>query len=332
MTSSAAGDTFVVAFDGTLHVPASGTYRFVLDLDWFSEDPHFAFEPLGGSVLRVGDRVVLRHAHAPRAEGTVVLDAGTYPLSLVYHKYWGQRSTVARLAVEGPDAPLHVLNVPGTLPEPVPPPRIAIDVGPEPYVLRSMVWLPSDSGSEKRTHAVSVGSPEGVHYAMDLDAGALLYVWKGPFVDATPMWHSRGTDQIAVPLGSVVRLGGAPVLARLDDRSTAWPDSLDEGAYRFEGYDLDAEGRPTFRYRLDDLDVRDRLVPGDGGLVRTLTVDGAPGRGTSAYGTSPSDTSSAGYLTARTSSASDAYSGRSEMSATTMVNARVWVLDASSVT
>ena len=268
----ASGDTFAVAFDGALHAPTAGIYRFVLDLGWFSDDPHFSQEVLGGSELRVGDRVVLDHEQAARAEGTVVLEAGTHPFSLVYYKHWGYRTNFARLTVEGPDTPPVVLNVAGTLPERTPPARIAVDVDDEPYVLRSMIR----HRGERRTHAVSVGSPNGMHYAMDLDLGALLYVWKGPFVDATPMWHSRGTDQVAVPLGSVVSFGGATPLARLSGNGTAW---VEEGSYRFDGYELDAAGRPTFRYRVGELAVADRLVPDGEGLVRTLRVQGAAGAG-----------------------------------------------------
>lgn len=272
-------DTFAVAFEGLFHAPTAGAYRFSLDLDWMTDDPHFSQIHLGGGALRVGDAEVLQHRGAPApAEGTVELAAGAHPLRLVYYKHWtnnwGPRSRLARLGVEGPDAPFHLLNAPGTVPAHRPPSVLPVPVGGTPYVLRSMVRF----DGVKRTHAVSVGDPAGVHYALDLDQGALLYAWKGPFVDAAPMWEGRGSEQVAVPLGSVVRFDGAPAVARLADSRAPWPTALPEEGYHLEGYSLGPDDRPTFRYRVGDVSVHDHLAPGAGGLVRTLTLEGPAGQ------------------------------------------------------
>ena len=52
-------------------------------------------------------------------------------------------------------------------------------------ILRSFVDLP---GNVRLTHSVNVGSPEGLHYTYDMDNGMLAQVWRGGFLDATPMW------------------------------------------------------------------------------------------------------------------------------------------------
>ena len=143
--------------------------------------------------------------------------------------------------------------------------------GDEPYVLRSFVT----HRDEKRTHVVSVADPAGVHYSYDAEQGSLIALWRGPFMETTEMWRNRGEPQLAVPLGSVVSLPGAPAIAVLPDPSAAWPDSMEAG-YRFLGYDLDEARRPVFRYRLDDLQVPDpggplpevpQVVPGLAGDV-----------------------------------------------------------------
>jgi hypothetical protein len=132
---------------------------------------------------------------------------------------------------------------------------------------------------QKRTHAVSVANPEGAHYSLDLRQGALLQVWKGDFVETTSMWHSRGDAQEAIPLGSVLPLSGQPSLALLPSKDAAWPDSVQQGSgpFRFKGYRLDQQGRPTFNYQLGSLEVSERLVPSDQGreLQHELTISGS---------------------------------------------------------
>jgi hypothetical protein len=70
-------------------------------------------------------------------------------------------------------------------------------------ILRSFSDLP---GGIRVTHGVNVGSPEQVHYTYDLDKGMIVQIWRGGFLDATPMWHDRG-DGSSRPAGSVQYLG-----------------------------------------------------------------------------------------------------------------------------
>lgn len=273
-------DQFAVVYEGRVQVPVSGRYRFDLELDWVTGDPHFEGAAIGGGALRIGgagaERVVLVHPGLARAaSGGVDLEAGTHPFTLTYFKNRSWHGPAVWLYAEGPGVARHVLNAPGSLPEPAFADPILVDPAGAPVLLRSMAV----HGEGRRTHAVSVGDPAGVHYTLDLAQGALLYVWKGPFVDATPMWHSRGQDQLAIPRGSVVMLAGRPALAHLDDPAAPWP-TVAAADYRFLGYDLDDAGRPTFRYRLGDVQVADRLVPSDEGraLRRTLTLTAPPGR------------------------------------------------------
>ena len=254
-------DTFAVAFDGVLHVPTSGVHRFTLALDWITGDPHFQAQNIGGGVLLIDGQTALEHDGKHReATGQIDLDAGRYPFTLAYFKNRQWHAPMMALTVEGPDTPLRALNAPGSLPEPSSVGAILVAPEREPVVLRSFI----EHGGTKRTHAVSVGDPSGIHYSIDAGQAALLYVWRGPFLDATPMWDSRGQDQLAMPQGSILTLSGSPSLAFLDDETTPWPDSVNHAApYRFQGYDLDEAERPTFRYHLGEVAVHDQLVPSD---------------------------------------------------------------------
>ena len=125
-------------------------------------------------------------------------------------------------------------------------------------------------------HAVNVGFPHHVSFAYDLENGAVFQVWKGNFLNATPMWWSRG-DGTTRANGSVLQLNAASPLAVLNTGDATWPDSLsDQLPYTPKGYELDDTGCPTFKYTLGGLAVDDKISPLDSGkrLVRRVAITG----------------------------------------------------------
>ncbi|GAA4922986.1 DUF1080 domain-containing protein [Mucilaginibacter defluvii] len=151
--------------------------------------------------------------------------------------------------------------------------QVFVTVTDEPVLLRSFV----DINDKKRvTHAVNAGYPGNISYSYDLGTGALFQVWKGGFVDGTPMWLFRGDGNTTV-IGSKVPLTDAPAIAVLGSETTVWPDSLlADQAFRSRGYELDDKGYPTFKYEVSQLKVDDKLTSEDGGrsLTRVVTVNG----------------------------------------------------------
>lgn len=141
----------------------------------------------------------------------------------------------------------------------------------KPYLLRSFM----ESGDKKLNYVISMGSPQGLNYSYNLRQGAWLQVWRGGFMDATEMWHHRGKSQLARPLGSVVPFSDAPAVAKLSDAGAKWPESLAFDELQNEGYLLDREGVPTFRYATHGTKIADKIVPLPDGkaFMRTLTVE-----------------------------------------------------------
>ncbi|MFD2163084.1 family 16 glycoside hydrolase [Paradesertivirga mongoliensis] len=193
--------------------------------------------------------------------------------------------TNAGLAFKGEAGPVAFRNVSyRQLPQAQPSPSsgryrpatnpISLDPTDSPYILRS--FLNFNSG--KRTHAVSVGSPGGINYSYDLKQGTLLQVWRGQFLNMTDMWHERGEPQTAKPLGSVILLSEEPALAVLSDPSATWPAAIPFDDFANKGYSLDANGLPTFRYRLGTADIADKMEPdaNSGGLRRSISIENAP--------------------------------------------------------
>ena len=253
-------DQFALVFTGEMTIPTPGSYLWVT-------------QARGGVRLVIDGQEAISYGGESAQNNTQVnevrLEGGTYPFMLSYFKNgreWQDASL--RVEYEGPGIPRQSLTPTASAPPTGPPEPIIVEVEREPVVLRSFI----EHGGEKRTHAVSVGDTTGTHYALDLANGALLRVWKGEFVDATEMWHERGEPQLAQPLGSVLGLSGRPVLLQTSEDGTTPPDSA--LPYEYVGYRLDEAGRPTFRYRLDGLEIEDRLRPADGGraLARELTL------------------------------------------------------------
>lgn len=141
-------------------------------------------------------------------------------------------------------------------------------------VFRSFMDLP---GGKRVVHAVSVGSPSNVHYTYDTDKGTIIQVWRGGFLDATPMWYSRG-DGSSRPRGAVQRFGDPALsVAKLTSRESTWAaDTLGSG-FRPMGYRLDAGENPVFMYRINGAKVSDAVqaLSNGEGIRRDLTVTGS---------------------------------------------------------
>lgn len=128
----------------------------------------------------------------------------------------------------------------------------------------------------KRTYCVAVGDPGGTHYVIDQAQSNILGMWKGEFYDASTMWISRGELQIAEPLGNIIWFDRKPLLAKLDQAKSPWPDFMQPGL-SIKGYELNAQKRPTFLYLYNGSAVSDYIEPGNGfrSLQRTISITGA---------------------------------------------------------
>jgi len=140
-------------------------------------------------------------------------------------------------------------------------------------LIRSFMDIPGEN-RERVVHAISVGSSQQVHYTYDLDKGALVQIWRGNFLDATPMWHERG-DGSSRPAGAVQRFG-KPIftLAKTASPAGGWVTDSTGTGYRPKGYILDNQDQPTFRYYIYGAMVLDaiRVLDNGQGLHRELTI------------------------------------------------------------
>lgn len=255
-------DSFMLRYTGTIRVKEPGEYSFNL------------FAAAGRGYLKINNEQLNSSGGRRGSTVKVTLPAGDLPFELFYFKYLDWAKPTIGLAVAGPGIREFVVsdanNVSGDLTDPI------LVNAPVNTMLRSFMDIP---GGTRITHAISIGSPEGVHYTYDLDNGAIVQSWRGGFLDATPMWHERG-DGSSRPRGSL-QLFGKPVLAvaRLSSPAASWTTDTVATGFRPKGYRLDDKDRPVFRYLIYGATVNDaiRVLDNNGGLSREISIENPAG-------------------------------------------------------
>ncbi|MEK6476642.1 DUF1080 domain-containing protein [Catalinimonas sp. 4WD22] len=249
-------DNILIRYQGNMNADQAGEYTFNLVV------------PGGAGYLSVGGKEVISEARN-NGSAMVNLEAGSTPFELVYYKYVSWMEPALGLTVSGPALRETIISDEddfqrGNSANPI------LKEATVNTTLRSFMRLPDN---EIVVHAISVGSPEQIHYTYDLDHGTIVQVWRGRFLDATPMWNSRGNGT-SRPLGSVQYLSNPEMtVSSLSSANASWND--DTTQYRPKGYIMDQDNRPTFRYLMNGVMVNDeiRATEGGKGLRRELSVE-----------------------------------------------------------
>src|SRR5690606_16904099 len=251
---------FLIKYNGTLNIKEAGEYSFNLNV------------PGGQGYVMVDGQEVLGFGQGYR-RGSVDLSAGQVPFELVYSKYMDWVEPGLGLAIAGPGIrEFQVTNSNSVQRNEADP--ILVDPKETP-LLRSFMDVP---GYGRVTHAVSVGTESRVHFTYDLDHGSLFQVWRGDFLNATPMWNNRG-DGSSRPLGSVVRLTepGLPIAA-LSSADQAWPADTVGTGFTTRGYQIHANNDVTFMYDAYGATIADQLtiLENGQGVKRRLSIQNEP--------------------------------------------------------
>ncbi len=246
---------FLIRYRGTLKIQEPGEYRFNLNV------------PGGGGYLKIGDDYAIKLTGS-NGKGSVSLPAGEMPFELVYSKYIDWVDPALGLNVAGPGVRDYIISDEissrGEVVDPI------LVNATENTILRSFMDIPKrakadngqqEEGGHRVTHSINVGTTEQVHYTYDLDNGSLIQIWRGGFLDTTPMWHERG-DGSSRPQGAIQQIA-PPVLsvAKLTSGDAAWATDTTGSGYRPKGYVLNANGLPTFRYIAWGTAVEDAITP-----------------------------------------------------------------------
>ena len=230
-----------LVFEGVLDIPTSGTYLFETIID-------------DGGDLFIDGQLVVPNEGDPgygMERALVELTAGKHEFrQTFYQEVWSAYITIN---VEGPGIEKHQIPVPEVAIEEEQRPRrkLEIAINDRPELIRAFV----NHNGEKRTHILSTGSPEGIHYSYDTRNDQLLNVWRGGFADVSKMWINRGEEQLLQPMGAVLELEESDL------------------AFHPLGYDLNERGYPVYRYQLGTSTILDASEPKNGMLQRTLIAE-----------------------------------------------------------
>ncbi|MDF9795697.1 hypothetical protein OKW21_000960 [Catalinimonas alkaloidigena] len=249
-------DQVLIRYQGNLNADKAGDYTFNLLMSG------------GMGSLSIGGEEVISEARN-NGSATVNLKAGSTPFELTYYKYVSWMDPSLGLTVSGSALRETIISDEDDFQRS----NAANPILKEAEVnttLRSFMRLPDN---EIVVHAISVGSPEQIHYTYDLDHGTIVQVWRGRFLDATPMWNSRGNGT-SRPLGSVQYLSEPEMtVSTMSSANASWNN--DTTQYRPKGYIMDQDNRPTFRYLMNGVMVNDeiRATEGGKGIRRELSIE-----------------------------------------------------------
>lgn len=268
----------------------------VLTTDIGSQDEHYAITYTGniiapekkkypirvnfsGSVrIRMGNRVFSRDDQGNGRETFMVtLAEGPNEFELTYYRNnaWWQ----PQLGIY--DMGSFPRSLPGTSALPSGSRRttgpIYVDVDRKARLLRAFLDF-NGKRKDRLTHTLGVGTPEGTHYVYDLKTGSIACVWRGDFVDATPMWNNRGDGSFR-PRGATNFLFMGHSFAFLPTPDSPFPSLLSESdGFKNVGYQLNSTtGLPSFHFKIDTLELADQiqLTMKGNALERTISLTNA---------------------------------------------------------
>jgi hypothetical protein len=245
-------NNYGVVYSGTINVPQDDHYTFVLG-------------STGGVVVTVNNQTIidLQRQDWRYHVGTIELKKGAYPLVIYNFKTSGWMPPRLSLSVRTPTMGAKNFQTFGSYPpssNPTSP--IFVDPTDGPRLLRAFVDFKGNE-AQRLTHSIGVGEPSGINYVYDLATGTISCVWRGNFVDATPMWNDRG-DGSFKPRGATQFTYKSQSLAYLTSAKETFPETPSDAEFRSKGYTIDATTRrPIFLYTYKGIHVANKIYPDD---------------------------------------------------------------------
>jgi hypothetical protein len=251
-----------LVFNGKIEIKEAANYQWILQRYGTAKLSVDGKEVLPSDWKWVGDPSI----------ATTYLSAGEHTFTVSYLKNFSWWPTAAGLSLQKTNGKPIALHTRSSLPDPTPTPLISLEPTQEPKLLRCFY----QHFKKKKTHVIMVGDPKGIHYAYDLNQGALLQAWRGEFANVTEMWYERGEPQTAAAMGAGVLFTGRCPLA-IDGLL----DTLDQQKeLLYKGYQLSADRYPIFKYQYNGLDFSESFRPSANAqaLERVTTIKNPAGK------------------------------------------------------
>jgi hypothetical protein len=241
---------FIAKYDGTLNVDKAGVYNFTFDISgkfmvMIDEKPIFEFT----------NDFYNRNIFTKKLE----LSKGKHSFHLEFLKAW--MKPALGMSVSGNGAKPYALNELTSLPEIKNYGNIKFDPSLKTEVIRGFYM----HNGVKNTTALATGFTSKYNYAIDIEKGSLMTVWKGNFTDMSEMWHERGEPQTFKANGMFVNLSGKDIL--LDQKNEPL-------VINYESQQMDRDNSPTFTYTTPDkASFTQQILPSGEGFAIKLSFE-----------------------------------------------------------
>ncbi len=249
-------------FKSTLDVPIAGkhTFEFIIS---------------GNSIVNINGKEVLSNQWRDNStKRTVEIDlpTGNVPIEIISYKTDGWLRPALGMWIQGPEFRSKAYHSISSLLGSNASDPILLDAKTN-TVFRSFTDLFKNGKKVKRiVHGANVGSPSNLHYTYNLDNGSIVQIWKGQFLDTSPMWDDRG-DGSSKARGAILTFNDVATLVS-DDQKNAMEESISEkDQFRTLGYEVDDLDLPTFHYQIQGAKVSDQIRVKENALLeRTLSL------------------------------------------------------------
>jgi len=249
-------------FKSSLDVPIAGKHTF-------------EFIIAGNSIVNINGKEVLSNQWRDNSSiRTVEIDlpSGNIPIEIISFKTDGWLRPALGMWIQGPEFRSKAYHNISSLLGSNNSDPILLDAKTN-VVFRSFTDLFKNGKKIKRiVHGVNVGSPSNLHYTYNLDNGSIVQIWKGQFLDTSPMWDDRG-DGSSKARGAILTLNDAATLVGSENKELMEESISEKDQFKTLGYDLDDQDLPTFHYQMQGAKVSEQIrVKENSILERTLAI------------------------------------------------------------
>ncbi|MEO0898376.1 MAG: family 16 glycoside hydrolase [Bacteroidota bacterium] len=259
-------DHYAMVFKGKMKVEEAGDYTFRIPFR-------------GGVVFKVGENTLIDHQRGGSwrdDKAQLKLTAGEYPFELYHYKSSGWMNPGLGLYVSKAgtyEKALHAYDSYPTSKRMVSP--IFVDAGKNPRLLRAFLDFEGDR-KRRLTHNLAVGDPSGMNYIYDMKRQNLVCMWRGDFINATPMWHDRGDGSFRPRGAALFTFTDQPLAKGVASEAGFQQMSLDHSV-KPKGYKIDPKSQhPIFMFDFEGMQGSSQMFADEksGKLYHKIHVEG----------------------------------------------------------
>ena len=241
-------DQYGVVYSGVLEIPENDTYIITLGYT-------------GGLKFVLDGNLILENNSSSAQESLekeLKLAKGSYSFELTNIKSAEWRASKLGLFIQTVSTNKKAFHVYDSYPASVNSVSpIFVDNEATSRMLRGFVAFNGDG--KRLSHTIGVGTPGGVNFVYDLSSANIIGVWRGNFIDATPMWHNRG-DGSFKPRGAVEWTFLNQPISEMETENSSFPETGEARNFVAKGYTINQKtGIPIFKHVYKGVEIQNAI-------------------------------------------------------------------------